>query len=281
MRDVMWSGLVAIAAAGCGGAGPGAPAIDAPVTVDAPAPAPDGGCAAFVPATTPPAAPPFDGTAFLDPGIITATDPTAFVDLTFTGQAPREMFDRRTGAFGTVNAYLFAARFGVSKTVEIQVNPEFSQAQAEAEARTYATVVGRLPAFVFRDLDTMWIHAGRFPFGGGNRNLLIHTAQGQEYTAGGFLEEIFVHEGTHTSIDGDHAAAAGWLAAQTADGAFVSTYARDNPTREDVAETMVPYLAQRFRADRLPPATVAAIRAAIPNRLRYLDCLGVTMDPLP
>jgi hypothetical protein len=272
--------LVAIAVAGCGGAGAGTAAIDAPLTVDAPALVPDGGCAAFTPATPPPAAPPFDGTAFLDPGIITTADPTVFVDLTFAGQAPREMFDRRTGAFGTVNAYLFAARFGASKLVEIQVNPEFSRAQAEVEARTYATAVGRLPAFVFDDLDTMWIHAGRFPFGGGNRNLLIHTAQGEAYAAGGFLEEIFVHEGTHTSIDGDHAAAAGWREAQTADAAFISTYARDNPTREDVAETMVPYLAQRFRADRLPPATVAAIRGAIPNRLRYLDCLGVTMAPL-
>lgn len=273
--------LALIAAAGCRGAGAGPTGIDAPAGIDAPGPAPDAGCAAFVPATMPPAAPPFAGTAFLDPGIITAADPTAFVDLTFTGQAPREMFDRRTGAFETVNAYLFAARFGATKTVEIQVNPEFSRAQAEVEARTYATAVGRLPAFAFRDLDTMWIHAGLFPFGGGNRNLLIHTAQGEEYAAGGYLEEIFVHEGTHTSIDGDHAAAAGWLEAQTADAAFISTYARDNPTREDVAETMVPYLAQRFRADRLPPATVAAIRGAIPNRLRYLDCLGVTMDPLP
>ncbi len=281
MHGALRTWLAVWAAAGCGGAGTGPTAIDAPVAVDAPGPTPDGGCAAFVPATMPPAAPPFAGTAFLDPGIITAADPTAFVDLTFAGQAPREMFDRRTGAFGTVNAYLFAARFGTSKVVEIQVNPEFSRAQAEVEARTYATAVGRLPAFAFRDLDTMWIHAGLFPFGGGNRNLLIHTAQGEAYAAGGFLEEIFVHEGTHTSIDGDHAAAPRWLAAQTADGAFISTYARDNPTREDVAETMVPYLAQRFRADRLTPAAVASIRGAIPNRLRYLDCLGVTMAPLP
>ncbi len=109
----------------------------------------------------------------------------------------------------------------------------------------------------------------------------LHTAQGEEYTAGGYLEEIFVHEGTHTSIDGDHGAAARWLEAQAAAGTFVSTYARDNPTREDVAETMVPYLAQRFRADRLAPGTVDTIRAAIPNRLRYLDCLGVTMATLP
>ncbi|MEZ4401310.1 MAG: hypothetical protein R3B06_14890 [Kofleriaceae bacterium] len=265
--------------AGCGGAGPGpATAVDA-ARVDAPAS--DGGCEGFVPVAMPPAAPPFEGTAFLDPGIITAADPTSFVDLTYAGQAPREMFDRRTGAFGTVNAYLFPARFGSSKTVEIQVNPEFTQAEAEAQARAYATVVGRLPAFAFRDLDTLWIHKGHFPFGGGNRNLLIHTEQGDEYAAGGFLEEIFLHEGSHTSLDGDHAAAPRWLEAQTADGGFISPYARDNPTREDVAETMVPYLAQRFRADRLPPATVATVRATIPNRLRYLDCAGVTMDPLP
>ena len=247
-----------------------------------------GGCAALAPpppspsspSAPPPAAPPFHGTAFLDPGIITADDPTALVDLTFVGQGPRAMFDRRTEAFGTVDAYLFIAQFGAAKTVEIQVNPEFSQAQAEAEARTYATAVGRLPAWAFRDLDTMWIHAGAFRFGGGNRNLLIHTAQGEEYAAGGYLEEVFLHEGTHTSIDSDHVAAAGWLAAQQADGAFISAYARDNPTTEDVAETMVPYLAQRFRAERLPAATVAAIQATIPNRLHYLDDLGVTMEPL-
>jgi hypothetical protein len=178
-----------------------------------------------------------------------------------------------------LNAHLFAARFGASTTVEVQVNPEMTQAEAEIEARFYATAVGRLPAFLFADLDTMWIHRGQFPFGGGNRNLLVHTEQGLDYVRGGYLEEVLLHEGTHTSIDGDHATTEGWLAAQAADGAFVSTYARDNPTREDLAETMVPYLAQRFWSDRVPAATIDLIRATVPNRLRYLDCLALSASP--
>ena len=39
-------------------------------------------------------------------------------------------------------------------------------------------------------------------------------------------------------MDGPHAASAGWLAAQAADPEFISTYARDNPTREDIAESL-------------------------------------------
>lgn len=117
-----------------------------------------------------------------------------------------------------------------------------------------------------------------FPFGGGNNNLLIHTAQGVDYMAGGYLEEIFLHEGTHTSMDADHAATARWMEAQAADGVSISTYGRDNPTREDLAETMVAYLARRFRAARLSATDIATIDGAIRGRMMYLDCLGLTID---
>ncbi len=63
-------------------------------------------------------------------------------------------------------------------------------------------------------------------------------------------------------------------------GAAKTVEIQVNPEFSQAQETMVPYLAQRFRADRLPAATVAAIQATIPNRLRYLDELGVTMAPL-
>ena len=52
-----------------------------------------------------------------------------------------------------------------------------------------------------------------------------------EFTSKGILEETLVHEAAHTSLDRTHATAAGWLAAQTADGTFISTYARDHPLR--------------------------------------------------
>ena len=41
--------------------------------------------------------PPFGGTIFIDPDIITEDDPTTFVSLSYAGTGKRQMYDRRTG----------------------------------------------------------------------------------------------------------------------------------------------------------------------------------------
>lgn len=262
--------------AGCAPGGDDQPPADAaPPTADAAA-----ACGEAPPANpSPPAAPPYAGTVFIDPDLMTAADPTSFVGVVYKGQGQRTMYDRRTESFNMVNAHLFDATFGASTIVEVQVNPEMSRTDAEVEAIRYATVIGRMPGFLFRDLDTVWIHRGLNPFGGGNRNLLIHTEQGTQYIAGGFLEEVFLHEGAHTSMDAHHANAADWLAAQGADRGAISDYARDNPMREDVAESLGPYLAQRFWVDRMAPADIDKIRGAIPARIAYFNCLQLSNAP--
>ena len=53
--------------------------------------------------------PPFGGTIFIDPDIITSSDPTTFQNLSFAGQGSRTMFDRRVNDWITVDAYLFNA----------------------------------------------------------------------------------------------------------------------------------------------------------------------------
>ena len=53
---------------------------------------------------------------------------------------------------------------------------------------------------------------------------------------------------------------------------------RDNPTREDVAESFLPYLAVRYRRDRLD-ATASAIEQTIPNRIAYFDAQGFAVGP--
>lgn len=53
----------------------------------------------------------------------------------------------------------------------------------------------------------------------------MHTDQGEQYIKDGVLEECFVHESTHTSMDGTYAHDAGWQQAQEKDGgAFLSEY---------------------------------------------------------
>jgi hypothetical protein len=217
----------------------------------------------------------------MDPDIITASDPTTFQALSPKGQGNRTMFDRRANAFVQFQAYLFDATFSDGLSAEIQVNPEFGSSEAaRVEAEKYAIVIGRIPKALRIDVLTVWIHKGMEPFGGGNNNLLIHVGQGDAYIADGILEETFVHEAAHTSLDAAHAASAGWLSAQAKDVNFISTYARDYPTREDVAESVLPWLAVRYRASRISPAQISKIQRAIPNRLAYFDSLNLVVLPV-
>jgi hypothetical protein len=224
--------------------------------------------------------PPFAGTIFIDPDIITSSDPTTFTGLAYTGQASRTMFDRRVDDWITVNAFLFDATFDDGLRAEIQVNPEFGPAASQLEAEWYAQVIGRLPTALRVDVETVWIHKGVELFGGGNNNILIHVGQSDLYLADGILEETLVHEAAHTSLDAPHAAAPGWAAAQAADPTFISTYAREFPGREDVAESFLPYLAVRYRSDRISAELRASIERAVPNRIAYFDGLGLDMYPI-
>ena len=240
----------------------------------------DGLAGAFTQQTDPEGEPPFVGTLFVHAELIIDSDPTAFTDLSYAGVESRTMFDRRTAAFGEYDAHLFNTRFGSSKTVEFQVNAEFTRTAAEDEARRYAYTIGQLPGFLFRDLQTVWIHKGNELFGGGNQNLLIHVGQGAQYIADGLLGEVFLHEASHTSMDAYHLFEPLWQAAQNSDVNSISYYARDFPEREDVAETLPMYLAARFWSDRIPESVYQTIVRTIPNRMIYLDCQGLNVDIL-
>ena len=225
--------------------------------------------------------PPFNGTIFLDPDIITSSDPTTFTSLTYAGQATRTMFDRRVNDWISVTPFIFNANYADGLSIEIQINPEFKNVtDAEIQALKYATEFGRLPTALRRDVKTSWIHMGTQPFGGGNNNLLIHIGQTTLYEKDGILEETLVHEAAHTSLDADHSASKGWINAQNSDPSFISTYARDNPEREDVAETFLLYMALRYRSERISSTLKDKILESIPNRIKYFDTQNFKMSPI-
>ena len=89
-----------------------------------------------------------------------------------------------------------------------------------------------------------------------------------------------MHEAAHTSLDADHASAPAWLAAQSADGTFISTYARDFPNREDIAESFLLYLAIRYRSGRISPSLETTILQTMPNRIAYFDNQSLDIHPI-
>ena len=225
---------------------------------------------------------PFSGTIFIDPDIITPDDPTTFVSLSYQGRAQRTMYDRRVADWITISPYLFPAIFDDSIVIEIQVNPEFGTADdAKIQAEKFAPIIGRLTTELRKDVETVWIHKGVKPFGGGNNNLLIHTDYSSlYYEQQGILEETFVHEAAHTSLDAYHAINSDWTQAQEDDCRFISDYAQEHPTREDIAESYLPYFAVRYRSERITPELRDSIESAIPNRIKYFDAQNFNMYPL-
>jgi hypothetical protein len=234
-----------------------------------------------------PAVPPFENTSYFCRNIILKSDPTAFIKLTDAGQGERVMFDRRVNGATRVNAFLFNASYYDGLAVEVQVHPEFDH-QARTYAETYAEPFGRLPTGVRTGVKTMPIIPGVFAWGGSSgpeRNgLLIHS--GMVYELDGMLEETLLHESAHTSLDTPYAWSADftpnplWQAAQQADDAFISNYARDKHETEDVAESYVAYVALRYRSARISPADADKIVRTIPNRIAFFDARPLPMDPI-
>lgn len=62
-----------------------------------------------------------------------------------------------------------------------------------------------------------------------------------------------------------------WICAQNDDGKYISDYARGNPEREDVAESVVAWLVVRYRSSRNKQADIEKIKGTIPNRITYFD----------
>jgi hypothetical protein len=227
-----------------------------------------------------PKTPPYSGTIFLDPDILTEADPSIYITTEFKEITEKQVFDRRVNAWIEINALTFFSEFADGTDVLVVINPEFgTQENAKALSEKFSFKLGQLPKILRKDIDELWIHKGVEPFGGGNRSLLIHTGQSDLYELEGNLEETLIHEASHTSLDDPHASSEAWLKSQELDDNFISTYARDNAEREDIAESFLMYLAVKYRSDKINPLLKSTIESTIPNRLSYFDAQNFDLKP--
>ena len=221
--------------------------------------------------------PPYSGTLFVSSEILIASDPSTFEGLTAKPGAFREMYDRRHG-WVELTPHLFEAMFSDGSTIEVQINPEFTDPdEVLAMAEKYSEIIGKIPTYLRTMVETVWIHDGDEKFSGGSKNkfgvgyLLIHTIAAEGYEQLGILEEVFLHEASHTSLDDLFEADPDWLKAQSFDGQFISRYAAENPGNEDVAESLPMYFAIRHRPDRISETLRQNILKIMPNRIFFFD----------
>jgi len=159
---------------------------------------------------------------------ISEADPDSFTDLTFVGREDKEMPGAPDGSdLFDVNSFVFEAAFSDDETLEIWCHSSFS---TEAAAREYADKLtprlGKLPAFQRNMMDHVVIHNGD---GGAFAEI-----EGQFFI---HLEETVFHESVHASYQFMYEDSPEWTGAQSADSAFVTEYAQENPRLEDIAES--------------------------------------------
>ncbi|MYD84940.1 MAG: hypothetical protein F4Y14_01365 [Acidobacteria bacterium] len=236
--------------------------------------------------------PPYTGgsSAYIEANILTSADPTSLRGVTYAGREERLIFNPARNEWFTLSAYLFDVRYG-NVDIEYLVNTELGNREAaRAQVDMYAGALGRIPAVLLSKLQWVLIFAGSHPISanvagpdpripGSEGRIFIPAQFGADLIHRGWIEEVFIHEGAHVSLDNDHLYAPGWRAAQVMDRGFISDYARDFPNHEDVAESIMPWFALRYFPERLSNIDRLKIRAAIPNRLAYFDEQGFDMSP--
>ena len=224
---------------------------------------------------------PYQGTVWINPNVITKADPTTFLSLVNAGRHNREVWDCRIGKWAILNVYVFNARFDDGLLIEVLVNPEYGSTSAANQlADRYARILGQMPTGLRSGVNMLTIHKGyERANGGGNHDINLHQDYAEETMVKGFLEEMIMHEAVHATLGPNHNNAEDWRKAQRADGKYISTYARDYPDTEDLAESFSTWFIARIRTERMPHETLRTISATIPNRLAYFDALLLDMYP--
>jgi len=221
-------------------------------------------------------APLYYGTVHSFANTITDYTPSKFDSLTYNGYYEQTYWDARTQYYGwnTAPNYVFDVRGTDGITFQIAVNPRDFPDMNEAQqvAQKHAIPIFRTPSIFRTWIKTFQINGpGPGLLGGGNsytKTANVNTGASDGYFAAGTMEEFWMHESTHGALDPTAYGSSGWAWAVRADNAYISTYARDNPQREDVAESIVPWMFARLYPDDVESRKIIN---QIPNRLAFFD----------
>ena len=220
----------------------------------------------------------FKDNLYTDCDIITKKDPTTFQNISFVKEKKIKGRDKRKASGwkeSLFKVFIFKATFEKGREINIRVNAEFeTKDKAEKQALKYGKMVGQLPNFSRKRLKSITIHKGNHVWAvEDSRDILIHT-EGYSPDWIECEEEVMVHEGGHVSLDwayGGSVKSSKWKKAAKTDNKFISKYAKEVPKTEDVAETILWWVAARCKTDRISESNYKKILEAIPNRLKYLD----------
>jgi hypothetical protein len=207
---------------------------------------------------------------------IATSDDSAFACLSFEGRREAEMPDKRTDSLMVKDAFIFTANYTDGTTVGLWAHAKFkSEKKALQSVEPVAEAVGKLPKFMRSTLDHVVIHRGdETAFGESEGHFFVlYSANIKTRIRNHDLEETVFHESVHATLDSKYVRSKEWLAAQKADGDFITKYAKRLPKKEDMAESALFAWTMIMHPGRLPANVEARAREIMPNRLAFLEGL--------
>ena len=247
--------------------------------------------------------------------IINSTDPSTLQKVIYIGEEKRNIVEpwteredkSRRFVFKTTT-FVFDAYYENGKIFEILIyfknEANKSKVQSTSLAEEYAFVLGQMPNILLQRLDAAHI----FPDIDGvsnacacDRVISIHPIYEGGYDMGSAIEELFIHELVHASLDKPFYGSYKPMnkirhknkniktkkvnmghfrkAIKKDKRKYITDYAKTSP-HEDLAESFTAWLALRYKVDRISDRQKLKIENTIPNRIKFFDEQNFDMYPL-
>tara|TARA_B100000686_G_scaffold171626_1_gene178855 strand:- start:59 stop:1177 length:1119 start_codon:yes stop_codon:yes gene_type:complete len=232
--------------------------------------------------------PPFGGTMWDLPDLITSSDYTVYSSSVYQGVETRLFYDKAIPDFVNYPAHIFKVNFGDGLSVDFEIYSEFSEQEAISIEQKYAPLLGQLGKELRKNIKSIEFLKGDFVASAQRStdlsyaNITFHidwlNNSVETRPDGDKTEELLIHESAHLSIDPYVYDQQGWIDAVSLDNNYISTYAKDNPDSEDVAETFQAYIAVKYFPERISNSLRDTILSVCLNRFKYFDSLNFDLS---
>ena len=231
--------------------------------------------------------PPFGGTMWDLPDLIKPSDYTVYSTSSYQGISDRLFYDKSIPDFITYPAHVYKVNFGDGLSVDFEIYSEFTLEEAASIELKYAPLIGQLGKDLRKNIKSFEFLKGEEVASAQRTddlnyaNITFHTGWLDNIVStrpsGDRTEELMIHESAHLSIDPYVYGQDGWNEAILLDGNYLSTYAKDNPDSEDVAETFQAYIAVKYFPERISNSLRDTILSVCLNRFKFFDTLNLDL----
>ena len=214
--------------------------------------------------------------------LIRPSDPTVSADYEYVETGRREMPDRRNDVLFDDSSFVFTLNYEDQTSVEIWAHSDFTSVQ---DAKRYVSLLleplGKLPTPMRATLNHVVLHKGNETAFAEHLGhfFILYSENIDKRVQDNDLEETIFHESVHATLDHTILNDSYWHLAQRKDNVFVTDYAKQNPAKEDLAETALLAYSYFINKEKLPIDLSEWLETNIPNRLGYLtevfDKMGV------